>query len=133
MNAEELLFFEKHKGALPLYEELSGRIMEELEDVTVKVQKTQITFYNKGLFACVSFAKVKKKSELPEPYLTVTFGLEHRAESPRIAVATEPYPNRWTHHVVIHERTDMDEELIGWIREAAAFTEKKTRKRRGRV
>jgi hypothetical protein len=51
----------------------------------------------------------------------VTFGLEHKAESPRIDIATEPYPNRWTHHLLISKPDEIDEELMGWIKEAAEF------------
>lgn len=130
MDSDVLLFFDKHQAALPLYEKLAEKIVEEIDDVTVKVQKTQITFYNKHLFVCVSFARVRKAAELPKPYLVVTFGLDHRVESSRIDIATEPYPNRWTHHVVIHEAEEIDEELMGWIKEAAAFAEVKKRKKK---
>lgn len=131
MDTNVLLFFEKHQGALPLYEKLEETIQKEIENVTVKVQKTQITFYKKRLFACVSFARVRKAAQLPDPYMVVTFGLEHRIESSRIDIATEPYPNRWTHHVVVHKEEEIDEELIGWIKEAAAFAETKKRKKKG--
>lgn len=55
MNADILFFFEKHMDALSLYEVLENRIMEEIENLRIKVQKSQISFYNKHLFACVSF------------------------------------------------------------------------------
>lgn len=125
MDGAELLFFEKHPDAFPLYEVLKDRILDEIEDVTVKIQKTQISFINRHLFACVSFAKVRKAKERPNPYLVVTFGLEHEVKSPRIDVATEPYPQRWTHHIMIGSSAEIDEELMGWIREAAAFAARK--------
>ena len=57
--------------------------------------------------------------------MTVTFGLGYRKESPRIDVATEPYPGRWTHHVMVGSAEEIDEELLGWIQEAAAFSASK--------
>ena len=54
--------------------------------------------------------------------MTVTFGLGYRKESPRIDVATEPYPGRWTHHVMVGSVDEIDEELLGWIQEAAEFS-----------
>lgn len=39
------------------------------------------------------------------------FGLNYKIESPRIDVMSEPYPNRWTHHVIISDRTEIDEEV----------------------
>lgn len=122
MNTNILLFFDKHMDALPLYEALEKRILNEIEDVRIKVQKTQISFYNKHLFACVSFARVRKKSECPPVYIVVTFGLQHQLESPRIEIATEPYPSRWTHHLLISESEEVNDELMGWIKEAAAFS-----------
>ena len=123
MDFDTMAFFEaqKHPEALPLYEALEGRILAEVDGVRIKVQKSQITFYNRHLFACASFARVRRKAELPPCWLVVTVGLARRLDSPRIAVATEPYPGRWTHHVVISDPAEVDDELMGWVREAAAF------------
>lgn len=125
MNGDSLLFFDRHMEALPLYEAFEGRVMDEIEDVHMKVQKSQISFYKKHLFACVSFARVRKKKDCPEVYIVVTFGLAQKKESPRIDVATEPYPGRWTHHVLISEREEIDDELLSWVREAAEFSAEK--------
>ena len=57
--------------------------------------------------------------------LLVTFGLAHRVEHERIAVAVEPYPNRWTHHVVISSIEELDEQLLTWIKEAYDFSQYK--------
>lgn len=125
MDEQVLLFFDKVPDALPLYAELERRILAEYPYTRIKVQKTQISFYNRHLFACVSFAKVRKKADRPDSYIVVTFGLEHRVDSPRIDIATEPYPNRWTHHVLISDLSEIDDELMGWIREAAEFSDRK--------
>ena len=123
MDFDTIAFFEaqKHPEALPLYEALEGRILAEVDGVRIKVQKSQITFYNRRLFACASFARVRRKAELPSCWLVVTVGLARRLDSPRVAVATEPYPGRWTHHIVISDPAEVDDELMGWVREAAAF------------
>lgn len=122
MNQDILLFFDKHPEALPLYEALEERILAEIRDVKIKVQKTQITFSNKHNFAFVSFLPVRKAGERPDIYIAVTFGLSYRKESPRIDAATEPYPNRWTHHMLISQVDEVDDELLGWIKEAGAFS-----------
>ena len=95
--------------------------------VTVKVQKPRSPFIRNVFLPVYLLPGVRKAAQLPDPYMVVTFGLEHRDESPRIDIATEPYPNRWTHHVVIHEKGEIDEELMGWIKEAAVFAETKKR------
>ena len=60
-------------------------------------------------------------------WMTVTFGLGYRKESPRIDVATEAYPGRWTHHVMVGTPDEINEELLGWIQEAAEFSDTKGR------
>ena len=55
----------------------------------------------------------------------MTIGLSHRLDSPRVAVATEPYPGRWTHHILISDETQIDGELLDWLREAWEFAESK--------
>lgn len=122
MNRDVLFFFEKKPEALPLYETLEQRILSEISGVSVKVQKTQISFANRHNFAFVSFLPVCKAKERPEIYLVVSFGLNYKVESSRIQVATEPYPNRWTHHMMISSAEEIDDELMGWIREAGAFS-----------
>ena len=94
-------------------------------DVEIRVQKSQISFYDVHMFACVSFARVKKKKELPEPYLVVTLGMPYLLESSRIAVKTEPYPGRWTTHIVIGDTGDIDDELLCWLKEAHDFAKNK--------
>ena len=46
-------------------------------------------------------------------------------DSPRVAAASEPYPGRWTHHILVTEAGQIDEELMGWLREAWDFAESK--------
>ena len=125
MDLDTLHFFDQQPDALPLYESLKARILEQMPDVRIKVQKSQISFYQKHLFACVSFLRVKKKRELPPCYIVVTVGLARRLDSPRVAAATEPYPGRWTHHIVVSAPGQIDAELMGWVREAAAFAAQK--------
>ncbi len=122
MDGDTLLFFEGHQDALPLYELLQEKILEEIGHVRIKVQKSQISFYNKHLFACVSFLPVRRKKDRPDEYIVVTFGLNHRVASSRIDVAVEPYPGRFTHHLLISCTEEIDDELVGWIKEAAAFS-----------
>ena len=87
----------------------------------LKVSKSQISFYNRHLFACVSFLRAKRKAELPAHYIVLTLGLDRPLDTPRAAVATEPYPNRWTHHFVLSRKEEIDDELMDWVRQAAAF------------
>ena len=119
MTQDTILFFNKNPEALPLYEAFEQKVLSEIRDVTVKVQKTQISFSNKRNFAFASLLPVRKAKERPKVYLTITFGLSSRVDSPRIDGAVEAYPNRWTHHVMISSQEEIDGELMGWVEKAA--------------
>ena len=91
---DTLLFFDAHRAALPLFAALEETIFERFPETKKRVQKTQITYYHRHVFACVSFARVKRKAELPETWLTLTLGLPYPLKSERVAVKTEVYPGR---------------------------------------
>lgn len=121
-DLDTILFFNEHPAALPIYQVLEEKILAEIHDVSIKVQKSQIAFSNRHNFAFVSFIPVRKAKERPKVYITVTFGLSYKKESPRIDVATEPYPNRWTHHVLVSSIEEIDNELLSWIKESSDFS-----------
>ena len=125
MEQDVLYFFDGKPEALPLYEAFEQKVFSEVDGVKVKVQKTQIAFSNRYNFAFVSFLPVRKAKERPKVYIVVTFGLGYCVESPRIDAAVEPYPGRWTHHVLIAGTGEIDDELMGWVKEAAAFSDQK--------
>ena len=119
------LFFEGHGAALPLYKLFEERLSATFPNTRKRVQKTQITFVNRYVFACVSFARVKRKTEMPSPYLVITLGLPYPLESERVAVKTEPYPGRWTTHIVVGTPDELDDELFCWVAQAYGFAESK--------
>jgi len=121
LDANTLMFFDQHMDVLPLYQAFEEILFDSFSVVNKRVQKTQITFSNRHVFACVSFARVKRKAELPMRYMVITLGLPAPLDSERIAVKTEPYPGRWTHHIVVSTSEELDEELLSWVREAYDF------------
>ena len=123
-EADVLFFFSGKPLELELYEALFCRMESAFPEASVKVQKSQISFYGQHLFAAASLP-VRRKKNWPEHCIVVTLGLGQRLDSPRVAVATEPYPNRWTHHVLIQTPEEIDDELIGWIQEAYWFANTK--------
>ena len=121
LDADTLLFFNRHMDMLPLYRAFEALLFDSFPAVNKRVQKTQITFSNRHVFACVSFARVKRKTELPMRFIVITLGLPAPLDSERVAVKTEPYTGRWTHHIVINKPEELDEELLSWVREAYDF------------
>ena len=123
-ESDVLFFFDGKPRELALFEELFGLMEQAFPEASVKVQKTQISFYGRHLFAAASLP-LRRRRDWPKECLLVTFGLGYCKSSPRIAVATEPYPGRWTTHFVISRLSDLDEELFAWVRQAYAFAAQK--------
>lgn len=125
MNPDVRMFFDPHPAALPLYEAFAGVMAARFPETCVRVQKTQITFSNRRVYACVSFLRAKRKAELPETWFTLTLGLPYPLESPRVESRVEPYPGRWTTHIVLSDPSELDAELLAWVEQAYAFAESK--------
>ena len=121
LTGDELLFFNAHPGLLPLYEALRGKILAAQPNASVRISKTQISFRSRYIFAMVSLP-VHRRKGWPEEYLLFSFALGRRLDSPRVAQAVEPYPNRWTHHVLLTEPGQLDGEWMGWVEEAWRFS-----------
>ena len=120
MTMDELFFFDGKPEELALYETLLDRI-KALGAFTAIAHKTQISLKNRRVFACVSVFRVLPKRLLPAHYLVLTLGLPDPLDSPRIAAKTEAHPGRWTHHIVLAGASELDAELLEWIRRAYAF------------
>ena len=116
---ETAAFFERAPGAIPLYEAFAEKICAAFPDVTIKIQKTQITFAARYGFAFVSLPRSKKIG--PAGSVVISFGLSREVRSPRIFATVEPYPNRWTHHLLLRSPADIDGELMAWVKEAHDF------------
>ena len=126
MDEEILFFFGAHMDALPIYQALWRLIAEQLPQTRRKVSKTQISFYDRRMYACVSFLPARPAARRPKTgWLTLTFGLNRQETDPRIDVLSEPYPGRWTHHVLLSSPEEVDDRIAAWLREAAAFSAEK--------
>lgn len=121
MTTDELLFFDRLPRFLPIYETLKALLEARYPEMTVEVSKTQISLRNRYVFAAVSLPERRMK-DWPKEYLLITFGLNHPNKSPRIALSVEPYPGRFTHHVIVEREAQLDDELLGWLDEAYSFS-----------
>lgn len=121
---DEVMFWDKWAQLFPLYETFKNCLEKTYPDMKIKVSKTQISFYNRHMFAMVS-PPARRRKDWPKEFIMVSFGLPYQVQSPKIAMSVEAYPNRWTHHVIVDSVDAIDEALLGWIHEAYAFSESK--------
>lgn len=121
MTAEVLAFLGGEPGKIALFEAYEAAVLACGES-TRKVTKTQISWGNPYLFAMLSHPRRAGA-------LLATFGLNRRLDSPRILQAVEPYPGRWTHHLLLSRPEEADGQLRAWLAEAYQFAQAKQRRR----
>lgn len=108
-------FFSNQKIQIALYKAIIKKI-KELGSVQIEVMKSQISFK-----ACRKFAWVwipKPWAKRPKNSLVLTISLRRNITSTKIAEAVEPYPGRWTHHIIIKSENDLDQAVLSWLQEA---------------
>jgi len=93
----------------------------------MRVTRTQISFGVVRRFAWVWLPQMWIKKQ-PEHSITLTFSLGRHEADNRIKKAVEPYPGRWTHHVIIEHESGFDATIKGWLREAYTLGTKPRRK-----
>lgn len=110
-------FLAPYPEAAALYPPI-WRALRNLGEVEVAASKTQISFRRSGStrFAWLWIPQMALRRGPPDLYLA--FDLPHRATSPRIKEATQVGPDRWVHHARLADRSDLDTQLVDWLRQA---------------
>lgn len=108
--------FEGREGSYDIFRHVS-RYIESLGEVRVEATKTQVSFGARRKFAWVWLPQMWT-AKRPEDSITLTFALDHRVSHPKIEESVEPRPGRWTHHVVIEKKSDLDADVRAWLQEA---------------
>jgi hypothetical protein len=123
MELAVLEFLRGDPGYLALFEAVEGAVAQ-LGESRLAVSKTQISWGNPKKFAFFSLPH-RRGPAFPAGSAICTFGLGERVEHPRIAAAVEPYPGRWTHHVVVSRPEEVDGQLREWLAQAYVFAREK--------
>jgi hypothetical protein len=109
-------FFAGHSVALAVYSRVRS-ILERSGPVEVQTTKSQVAFRRARGFAYLW---------LPSQYLAkpaadvvLSFALGRHDPSPRLKEVAHPSPRHWMHHLEINDAEDIDDEVVGWLLEAA--------------
>ena len=81
MSVDELFFFDAKPSALPMYKAFRESVIARWPGTRIEAKKSQISYFNRRMFAAVSFMPVRKAKDRPDPFLTITFGLSYRKET----------------------------------------------------
>lgn len=109
--------FEGHEDSRRLFDVLR-RGVEAMDDVTLRVTKSQVAFRRRRGFAW-AWIPAKYLHGMVAP-LVLSLNLDHRAPSPRWKQVVEPRPGRFMHHLELHEAADIDDQVAAWLQEAWA-------------
>jgi hypothetical protein len=109
-------FFSEDVGRIKLFMSIREMIAS-MGEASEHIGKSQISFGTKRRFAWV-WMPLRTGKDRPEGCIILTLALRRKAESARVVEAVEPYPGRWTHHIVISDSKGLDGETLALIEEA---------------
>ncbi|WP_295633222.1 DUF5655 domain-containing protein [uncultured Intestinimonas sp.] len=127
MTGDVLAFLGGHPGRIALFEAVEEAVTA-LGESTLEVKKSQVSWKNPRLFAMVSLPPMAGRRKAGD--LMLTLGLGERLDSPRVFQAVEPYPGRWTHHILLSRPEEVDGDVRDWLAQAYRFAREKGRRRR---
>jgi hypothetical protein len=112
--AEE--FFAGHPDALAVFRKVRA-VVKTLGPFEVRVTKSQVALRRKRGFAFVWMPGQYLRHPAADVVLSIALGRPLSSE--RFKEVAHPAPNRWMHHLEVHDVADIDDEVEGWLAEAA--------------
>jgi len=123
-------YFAGKPAELALCLSLIRWVLPQFPKTTLRVQKSQVSLDHRHPFAA-AWLPVRTVKGRPDHYIVVSFWLGHRLESSRVVSVAEPYPGRWTHHVLLQDEAELDPELAAWLGEAYALAARRGNRQSG--
>ena len=109
-------FFAGHPFALAVHDRVLD-IVQELGPVDVRVSRSQVALRLRRGFAYLWLPGQYLRHPGAEVVLSVSLG--RHDDSPRWKEVAHPSPKHWIHHLEVRDLADLDDEVAGWLREAA--------------
>lgn len=131
INKEVEAFFAGKPEVRALFMAVERKI-RAIGPAIITVTKTQISFATRTQFAWVWMPQPTDRKR-PLHSLVLSFGCGRRIVHDQIVEAIEPYPGRWTHHVIIAEKADLTAAVDAWMREAYRFSETQGRQSASKI
>jgi len=117
-------FFESSPQSKPLFDDLAIALLSAFPESSFKVQKSQIALVSKKPYAAV-WLPIREIKDRPNVYLILSFGLDTKIDHDRIGEFKWTYPNRYSNHLLISSKDDIDETLLTWLKQAIDFSNHK--------
>lgn len=105
-----------HTVALAVFERVRSAL-EAFGPVDIRTSKSQVAFRRSRGFAYLWLPGLYLGRPGADVVLSIALG--RHDPSPRFKEVVQPSPKLWMHHLEIHGVDDVDDEVVGWLREAA--------------
>jgi hypothetical protein len=92
-------------------------ICEPMGELQLRVSKSQVAFHRPRGFAWVWRPGQYLRNPKAPAVLSVALG--RRDRSPRWKEVVQPSPHHWMHHLEVHALSEIDDQVVAWLREAA--------------
>lgn len=113
-------YFSDHYDSRALYEAVAAAL-STIGEYEVRVTKSQVAFRRRRGFAWVWMpGKYLHGTVAP---LVLTVDLRRRDDSARWKEIVEPRPGLFTHHLELYSASDIDAQVLSWLREAWEIAE----------
>jgi hypothetical protein len=109
-------FLAGHPLALEVFARVRA-ILQRHGPVTIRTTKSQVAFRRRRGFAYLWLPGQYLARPAAEAVLSVA--LHRRDDSPRFKEVVHPSPRHWIHHLEIRAASDVDDQVVAWLREAA--------------
>jgi hypothetical protein len=107
-------------AGVPLGTAVLARVREALADaepLDVRTSRSQVALRRRRGFAWLW--RPDRYLERPGAAVVLSFALGRAATSPRLKQVSEVSRRHWMHHLEVEDLAEIDEEVVGWLREAA--------------
>jgi Domain of unknown function (DUF5655) len=109
-------FFAGHPLGLSVFQRVQASV-RGFGDVQVRTTRSQVACRRKRGFAYLWRPGQYLRNTSAEVVLSIALG--RLDGSSRFKQVVHPTPKHWIHHLEVHDIGDIDDEVVGWIREAA--------------
>ena len=109
-------FFAGHPLGRAVFERVR-HLTEAAGGCEVRVSKSQVAFRRRRGFAYLWLPG--RYLARPAADVVLTIALGRQDPSPRWKEVVHPARAHWIHHLEVHSPADIDDEVAGWLREAA--------------
>lgn len=109
-------FFAEQPTAIAVYDEVCS-CLAEIGPFEVRTSKSQVAFRRRRGFAYLWLPAQYLRNPQAAVVLSIVLGRHDRSD--RFKEVVHPASRHWMHHLELDGPADVDDEVVGWLREAS--------------